>query len=67
MSQLPERSGVNWDAPLIDKDTRNAFLEHEQLRKRLFAAFSRMARFYAFDVEGDETKYVSYMEQDTLR
>ncbi|KAF2164706.1 hypothetical protein M409DRAFT_25098 [Zasmidium cellare ATCC 36951] len=53
---LPERSGVNRDAPLIDKNTRDAFLEHEHLRKNLFKSFSRMARFYAFDVDGDEAE-----------
>ncbi|KAK4502740.1 hypothetical protein PRZ48_006166 [Zasmidium cellare] len=63
---LPERSGVNHDAPLIDKDTRDAFLEHEHLRKSLFKAFRRMARFYAFDVEGDETECLRILGLDQV-
>ncbi|KXT00675.1 hypothetical protein AC579_9543 [Pseudocercospora musae] len=56
---LPERSPINPEAPIITKAVRDLFAENEDLRERLFAAFKRMADFYAFDLTGskDDSKF----------
>ena len=48
---LPERSPINPQAPVINQATREAFLQRPELRKSLFSAWVRIARFYGFDVE----------------
>lgn len=52
---LPERSPFNPHAPVVTELTRDAFLQNADLRDHLFKAFTRMARFYSFDVSGDAT------------
>lgn len=46
---LPERSGANPSAPVLDAVTMDAFLTSEDLRQRLRASFLRMLRFYGLE------------------
>lgn len=48
---LPERSPVNPHAPVINKATRDAFLQRPELRKSMFRSLTRMAQFYGFEVK----------------
>ncbi len=43
---LPERSGANPDAPVLDATTINAFRASSDLQDRLRQSFLRMLRFY---------------------
>lgn len=43
---LPERSGANPLAPVLDHETVEAFRTTPEMRDRLRAAFERMLRFY---------------------
>ncbi|SMY22272.1 unnamed protein product [Zymoseptoria tritici ST99CH_1A5] len=55
---LPERSPVNPDAPLLDQATRSAFLYspvRNHLRAQLLEAFKRMAAFYGFTLDTNDT------------
>ena len=45
---LPEASGVNWNAPLIDREVFEAFRSQVELRENLRKAFTRMLSFYGF-------------------
>jgi Opioid growth factor receptor (OGFr) conserved region len=47
---LPESSAFNWDAPLLDTDTIEAFRAHASLRENLLAAFLRMLAFYGLEL-----------------
>lgn len=47
---LPERSPINPYAPVINKATRDAFLQRPELRKEVFRSVVLMARFYGFEV-----------------
>ena len=51
---LPERSFANWDAPLIDRATRDAFAARSDLRLNVRRAFERMLAFYGFGIVFDE-------------
>jgi hypothetical protein len=44
---LPERSGANPAAPVLDENTIRAFRNSAQMQERLRRAFLRMLRFYA--------------------
>lgn len=46
---LPERSGANPYAPVLDPATIEAFRDSEELRQRLRASFLRMLRFYGLE------------------
>lgn len=48
---LPETSGVNWNAPIIDREVFDAFRDPEnaQLRDTLRTAFERILRFYGLE------------------
>lgn len=48
---LPERSQFNFNAPLIDRATFDAFQSRPELRARLREAFVRMLRFYGFRLQ----------------
>jgi hypothetical protein len=50
---LPERSGANPFAPVLDKETIAVIRGSEEMQGRLRAAFERMIAFYGFVVEGD--------------
>jgi hypothetical protein len=50
---LPERSGANPWAPVLDAATIAAIRGSAEMRGRLRAAFLRMLAFYGFAVEGD--------------
>jgi hypothetical protein len=45
---LPDRSPVNPHAPLIDRETTEAFATRPELRDALRTSFERMLRFYGF-------------------
>jgi hypothetical protein len=50
---LPERSGANPWAPVLDAVTIAAIRNDAEMRGRLRAAFERMLAFYGFALEGD--------------
>ncbi|KIW00256.1 hypothetical protein, variant [Verruconis gallopava] len=47
---LPEGSAFNWQSPIIDKDTFQAFRAREDLRKSFQRGYIRIMNFYGFDV-----------------
>jgi len=52
---LPEKSGINDMAPIIDKEVFEAFRGRVELREKLREAFQKMLWFYGFElVEEDE-------------
>ncbi|MCJ1408786.1 hypothetical protein MMC19_002862 [Ptychographa xylographoides] len=57
---LPEGSGFNWAAPVIDRDTFNAFRSRPELRARLKDSFVRMLTFYGFELRenGNESEVI---------
>jgi hypothetical protein len=50
---LPERSGANPSAPVLDAESIAAIRGDAQMRGRLRAGFERMLAFYGFALEGD--------------
>jgi len=48
---LPERSPVNFQAPVIDRATFDAFQSRPELRARLKESFIRILRFYGFELQ----------------
>ena len=46
---LPERSGANPSAPVLDRETIAAFHASEELQGRLRQSFMRMLRFYGLE------------------
>jgi hypothetical protein len=50
---LPERSGANPWAPVLDAGTIAAIRGSTEMQGRLRAAFKRMLAFYGFALEGD--------------
>src|ERR1700753_2422288 len=50
---LPERSGANPWAPVLDPATIAAIREDAEMRGRLRGAFLRMLAFYGFALDGD--------------
>jgi hypothetical protein len=50
---LPERSGANPWAPVLDAATIAAIRNDAEMQGRLRAAFERMLAFYGFALEGD--------------
>ncbi|EIM83871.1 uncharacterized protein STEHIDRAFT_100890 [Stereum hirsutum FP-91666 SS1] len=62
---LPERSGVNWNAPLIDRATFVAFRTQPALRARLREAFERMMAFYGFGIEEKKKKVAKSEDGDS--
>lgn len=53
---LPEQSGANPSAPVLDAATIQAFRESPELQSRLRQSFLRMVRFYGLDWEQDELR-----------
>ena len=51
---LPERSGVNDLAPIIDRQVFEAFRSRTDLQERLRDAFKKMLWFYGFELKADE-------------
>lgn len=49
---LPERSGANPSAPLLDRETVEAFRATPEMQDRLRHAFGRMLRFYGLRWNG---------------
>jgi hypothetical protein len=50
---LPERSGANPWAPVLDAATIAAIRGNAEMQERLGAAFLRMLAFYGFALDGD--------------
>ncbi|KAH6673150.1 opioid growth factor receptor conserved region-domain-containing protein [Halenospora varia] len=55
---LPERSAVDWHAPIIDAQVFKAFRERDDLKENLEKAFKKIMWFYGFEVERVENKLV---------
>jgi len=51
---LPEQSGVNDRAPIVDRLVFQAFRTRPELRDRLSDAFKKMLWFYGFELDADE-------------
>jgi hypothetical protein len=51
---LPERSGANPSAPVLDRETITAFLASEELQNRLRQSFLRMLRFYGLEFHSEK-------------
>lgn len=56
MFPLPERSGANPAAPVLDRETTEAFHATAEMRGRLRQAFERMLRFYGLRRNGYEVE-----------
>ena len=50
---LPERSGANPWAPVLDAEAMAAICGNTEMQRRLRAAFERMLAFYGFALDGD--------------
>jgi hypothetical protein len=50
---LPERSGANPDAPVLDAQSIAAIRNSPEMQQRLRAAFERMLAFYGFALDGN--------------
>jgi hypothetical protein len=48
---LPEESGVNWSAPIIDRQVFDAFRSRQELKERLRDSFKKMLWFYGFKLD----------------
>jgi Opioid growth factor receptor (OGFr) conserved region len=48
---LPEESGVNWSAPVIDRKVFDAFRSRPELRGRLRDSFEKILWFYGFKLD----------------
>ena len=55
---LPEQSGMNWSAPIIDRHVFKAFREDDTLKENLRKAFLRIISFYGLKLkkEGGDLK-----------
>jgi hypothetical protein len=63
---LPERSGANPSAPVLDEATIDAFRARSELRAALRRALGRMLAFYGFAWSGDAiVKSPSFRERST--
>ena len=51
---LPEGSGVNWDAPIIDRKVFDTFRSRHELRGKLRESFQRILWFYGFKLEYED-------------
>lgn len=51
---LPEESGVNWNAPIIDRQVFDAFRSRPELREKLKEAFVKMLWFYGLKMFDDD-------------
>jgi hypothetical protein len=51
---LPERSGANPSAPILDRETIAAFHASEELQDRLRQSFLRMLRFYGLEFHSEK-------------
>ena len=50
---LPERSGVNDNAPIINREVFEVFRSSQQLREQLGDAFRKILWFYGFELRKD--------------
>ncbi|PBP19132.1 hypothetical protein BUE80_DR010063 [Diplocarpon rosae] len=48
---LPEESGVNWNAPVIDRQVFDAFRSRPELKEKLRDSFRKMLWFYGFELQ----------------
>lgn len=48
---LPEESGVNWSAPVINREVFEAFRSRPELREKLRDSFKKMLWFYGFELK----------------
>jgi hypothetical protein len=63
---LPERSGANPFAPVLDSTTINAFHDSKDLQERLRQSFLRMMRFYGLEFHaGVVTTGVNFAERSS--
>ena len=67
---LPERSPINPRAPVINKETRDAFVQRQELRQQYFRSLVCIARFYGFDITSEtiaNDKVAIFMKPDPQR
>jgi len=69
---LPEGSPYNTQAPLITEEVFRAFRERIELRSQLKRSFTRICRFYGFDMatgegEGDGVVNLTIAEHHEVR
>lgn len=55
---LPEKSGINDLAPIINQEVFDAFHERPELKEKLRGAFKKMLWFYGFELVEEEDKLV---------
>jgi len=55
---LPEASGINDRAPIINKEVFEAFRSRQELRDRLKDAFNKILWFYGFEMVEENGKIV---------
>lgn len=53
---VPEGSSFSWEAPIIDRETMDAFRSRSDLRERLRQSFNRMLDFYGFEMKVKSTQ-----------
>ncbi|RDW64903.1 hypothetical protein BP6252_10554 [Coleophoma cylindrospora] len=53
---LPERSGITFSAPIVDREVFETFRNDEQLRAELKRAWIRIMGFYGFKLQEDNGK-----------
>jgi Opioid growth factor receptor (OGFr) conserved region len=53
---LPEESGVNWNAPIIDRQVFDAFRSRMELRGQLRDSFQKILWFYGFKLGHEDGK-----------
>ncbi|KAE8441407.1 hypothetical protein EG329_004996 [Mollisiaceae sp. DMI_Dod_QoI] len=59
---LPEESGVNWSAPIIDRRVFSAFRSRPELQEKLRESFSKILWFYGFKLLADEGEGVKVIK-----
>lgn len=51
---LPEKSGISFSAPVVDREVFESFREDAKLRTELRRAWVRILGFYGFELQKDE-------------
>lgn len=62
---LPERSAANPSAPILEKETIDAFRESAEMQERLGRAFDRMLRFYGLRWTGERVERADNFRERT--
>jgi hypothetical protein len=57
----------NWQSPIIDKETFEAFRAREDLRNSFQRGFIRMMLFYGFDVKATDLNHIELSRSSNYR